>query len=100
MFKKVAYLSSGSLDLRPTFQRDAVDDMPIGGTQPDSELFNWKDTELCKGNATVGAAFGSTVMPQMKVVKRARKPLLLTALQVYSWASYLGHHNHLALFDA
>ena len=82
MFKKAAYLSRGSLDLRPTFQRDAVDDMPIGGTQADSELFNWKDTELTKGNATVGAAFGSMVMPQIKVAKRARKPISLTALQV------------------
>ena len=69
IFKKAAYLSSGSLDQRPTYQRDAVDDDFSGAGTSGSDgvnVFNWKDISLGKPPVP-GAAFGSMVMPHFRV---------------------------------
>jgi hypothetical protein len=75
MFKKAAYLSTGSVDSRPTFQRDAVDD-DCTGSGPSSEggvnVISWKDMNLGKGPLQ-GAAYGSMVMPQFKGGRKANR---------------------------
>lgn len=76
LFKKAAYLSSGSIDTRPTFQRDAEDDEILGYSNMANE-FNWKAIQLGRGSASKGAAYGSMVMPVKKGAKRVRKPLEL-----------------------
>ena len=84
MFKKAAYLSTGSVDSRPTFQRDAVDD--DSGSGPGNNglnLINWKEMNLGKG-PLVGAAYGSLVMPVFKGGRKANphKKLPSPALDV------------------
>ena len=73
VFKKAAYLSTGSVDSRPTFQRDAVDDDTTGSGMGGMEGINaisWKDMHLVRG-PLLGAAYGSLVMPQFKGGRRA-----------------------------
>ena len=75
MFKKAAYLSSGSLDSRPTYQRDAVDDDfagPSSGSSDGVNVISWKDMGLGRGPLQ-GAAYGSMVMPQFKGGRKANK---------------------------
>jgi len=75
MFKKAAYLSTGSVDSRPTFQRDAVDDdcTGAGATAEGSvNVISWKDMNLGKGPLQ-GAAYGSMVMPQFKGGRKANR---------------------------
>lgn len=75
MFKKAAYLSSGSIDSRPTYQRDAVDDDYTGGGSGSSDgvnVISWRDMAMGKGPQQ-GAAYGSMIMPQLKGGKRAPK---------------------------
>lgn len=70
VFKKAAYLSTGSVDSRPTFQRDAVDDDCTGTGTSGLNIINWKEMSLGKG-ALVGAAYGSMVMPEFKGGRKA-----------------------------
>ena len=94
MFKKAAYLSSGSLDSRPTYQRDAVDDDfagPSSGSSDGVNVISWKDMGLGKGPLQ-GAAYGSMVMPQFKGSRKANKgnrplPNLLASVSLQSWSA-------------
>ena len=75
IFKKAAYLSTGSVDNRPTFQRDAVDDDPTGsGASADASVnvISWKDMNMGKGPLQ-GAAYGSMVMPHFKGGRKANR---------------------------
>lgn len=70
VFKKAAYLSSGSLDLRPTYQRDAVDD-DCCGPRASGSVLRWMDA--APGTAHVqGVAQGSLVMPCFKAGTRQK----------------------------
>ena len=73
IFKKAAYLSTGSVDSRPTFQRDAVDDDSTGsGTGMEGiNAISWKD--MAPRGPLVGAAYGSLVMPQFKGGRKANR---------------------------
>lgn len=72
VFKRAAYLSTGSVDSRPTFQRDAVDDDTTGsgiGFEGINAI-SWKDMER---GPVQGAAYGSLVMPQFKGGRKANR---------------------------
>lgn len=89
-FKKAAYLSTGSVDSRPTFQRDAVDDDATGsglGLEGPNAI-SWKDMHLGRGPLQ-GAAYGSLVMPQFKGGRKAdrQKKLPHIAPEVRAWPS-------------
>ena len=73
VFKKAAYLSTGSVDSRPTFQRDAVDDDSTGsGTGIEGiNAISWKD--MAPRGPLLGAAYGSLVMPQFKGKRNANR---------------------------
>ena len=83
LFKKAAYLSNGSIDNRPTFQRDAVDDMPMGNPD-DPTRFSWTDEALGRGNAGVGAGYGTIVMAKRGAKRQPRAPLQALPIQVGS----------------
>lgn len=97
-FKRAAYLSTGSVDSRPTFQRDAVDDdstesgMGIEGINS----ISWKDMQLGRG-PTQGVAYGSLVMPQFKGRRKAnpekKLPKLVADVRFLPLATDLEFHD-------